>query len=70
MTVPYILFLKLGKKRHIGNDVLCVVFTDETETIFSPTWIKSQFIHAYLQVQVADSTTARLRFKVYNILMT
>lgn len=54
----------LGKKRHIGNDVLCVVFTDETETIFSPTWIKSQFIHAYLQVQVADSTTARLRFKV------
>ncbi|XP_028405098.1 uncharacterized protein LOC114527596 [Dendronephthya gigantea] len=47
----------LGKKRHVGNDVLCVVFTDRIETSFSPHWIKSQFLHAYILVQVLPAST-------------
>lgn len=55
----------LGKKRHVGNDVLCVVFTDQPETSFSPLWIKSQFLYAYILVQVLPaSTDHRMKFKV------
>ena len=57
--------MQLGKKRHVGNDVLCVVFTDQPETTFSPSWIKSQFIYAYILVQVLpDTPDSRMNFKV------
>lgn len=61
-------FLQLGKKRHVGNDVLCVVFTDELTTTFSPLWIKSQFLYAYILVQVMSTTLDPLRFKVQYII--
>jgi hypothetical protein len=65
LFITYSFFLQLGKKRHVGNDVLCVVFTDQPETSFSPLWIKSQFLYAYILVQVLPaSTDHRMKFKV------
>lgn len=40
---------KLERKRHIGNDVTCVVFCDEGAT-FNPSSIRTEFIHVYLIV--------------------
>eukprot|EP00117_Sycon_ciliatum_P006687 scpid46100/ scgid10125/ Rap1 GTPase-activating protein 1 len=36
---------QLQKKRHIGNDMVCVVFVDDMDTPFNPTCIRSHFLH-------------------------
>ncbi len=40
---------QLERKRHIGNDIVAIVF-QETDTIFNPECIASQFLHVYLVV--------------------
>ena len=40
---------QLERKRHIGNDIVTIVF-QETNTPFHPECITSQFIHVYLVV--------------------
>jgi hypothetical protein len=44
---------QLERKRHIGNDIVPIVF-QENETIFNPECIASRFLHAYLVITVAD----------------
>ena len=39
---------KLQRKRHIGNDIVCVVFLEAENTPFSPTCIKSHFLHTFI----------------------
>ena len=51
LCVPYQSPLQVNKKRHIGNDIVCVVFLDNTEAVFNPTWVRSHFIHSYIVVQ-------------------
>ena len=41
---------QLARKRHIGNDIVAIVFQDKP-TPFSPEMISSQFLHAYLVIQ-------------------
>merc|ERR1719215_2287982 len=41
---------QLQRKRHIGNDIVAVVFQEEN-TPFSPEIIASHFLHAYILVQ-------------------
>jgi len=41
---------QLQRKRHIGNDIVCLVF-QEGSTPFSPDMITSNFLHAYIVVQ-------------------
>lgn len=41
---------QLQRKRHIGNDIVAVVFQDEN-TPFVPDMIASNFLHAYVVVQ-------------------
>lgn len=43
---------KLQRKRHIGNDIVCVVFMEATKTKFVPDCIKSNFLHSFIIVQV------------------
>ncbi|CAF4418914.1 unnamed protein product [Rotaria socialis] len=45
---------QLERKRHIGNDIVAIVF-QETETIFNPECIASQFLHVYLVITPLDS---------------
>lgn len=43
---------KLQRKRHIGNDIVCVVFLEADNTAFSPACIKSHFLHTFILVNI------------------
>ncbi|XP_031831114.1 rap GTPase activating protein radish isoform X2 [Nomia melanderi] len=44
---------KLQRKRHIGNDIVCVVFLEADNTQFNPACIKSHFLHTFILVRVS-----------------
>ncbi|CAG9823059.1 unnamed protein product [Phaedon cochleariae] len=44
---------KLQRKRHIGNDIVCVVFLEADNTAFSPACIKSHFLHTFIVVRTS-----------------
>ncbi|XP_011705662.1 PREDICTED: rap1 GTPase-activating protein 1-like [Wasmannia auropunctata] len=54
---------QLQRKRHIGNDIVAVIFQEEP-TPFSPDMIASHFLHAFIVVQVIDPCTPNTRYKV------
>ncbi|XP_077581479.1 rap1 GTPase-activating protein 1 isoform X3 [Stigmatopora nigra] len=54
---------QLQRKRHIGNDIVAIVFQDEN-TPFVPDMIQSNFLHAYAVVQVEDACTENVTYKV------
>ncbi|XP_065155840.1 rap1 GTPase-activating protein 1-like isoform X3 [Atheta coriaria] len=54
---------QLQRKRHIGNDIVAIVFQEEN-TPFSPGMIASHFLHAFIVVQVVDGNTPNARYKV------
>ncbi|CAD5215999.1 unnamed protein product [Bursaphelenchus xylophilus] len=54
---------QLQRKRHIGNDIVAIIFQEEN-TPFSPDFIASNFLHAYIVVQPIDSGTDRTKYRV------
>ncbi|XP_063689475.1 uncharacterized protein LOC134822379 [Bolinopsis microptera] len=42
---------QLQRKRHIGNDIVCVVFLDGPTVRFRPSCIKSHFLHVFIVVR-------------------
>lgn len=44
---------KLQKKRHIGNDIVCVAFIESDDTLFWPGCIKSYFLHTFITVRTS-----------------
>ncbi|XP_042644339.1 rap1 GTPase-activating protein 1 isoform X2 [Tyto alba] len=54
---------QLQRKRHIGNDIVAVIFQDES-TPFVPDMIASNFLHAYVVVQLTHGTTGDTLYKV------
>ncbi|KAK6621395.1 hypothetical protein RUM43_011701 [Polyplax serrata] len=44
---------KLQRKRHIGNDIVCVVFLEADNTSFSPSCIKSHFLHTFILIRTS-----------------
>merc|ERR1719461_839964 len=55
---------QLQRKRHIGNDIVGVVF-QEGNTPFSPDIITSHFLHAYIVVQpITNTTSGNVSYKV------
>lgn len=54
---------QLQRKRHIGNDIVAIVFQEEN-TPFSPDMIASNFLHAFVVVQVVEAGTNNCRYKV------
>lgn len=46
---------KLQRKRHIGNDIVCVVFLEADNTSFSPACIKSHFLHTFILGKLKDN---------------
>ncbi|XP_064379075.1 rap1 GTPase-activating protein 2 isoform X3 [Dromaius novaehollandiae] len=54
---------QLQRKRHIGNDIVAVVFQEEN-TPFVPDMIASNFLHAYVVVQVEDPAADAASYKV------
>ncbi|KAG7484878.1 hypothetical protein MATL_G00054510 [Megalops atlanticus] len=54
---------QLQRKRHIGNDIVAAVFQEEA-TPFVPDMIASNFLHAYILVQVENPCTEHTTYKV------
>ncbi|XP_060115466.1 rap1 GTPase-activating protein 2 [Heteronotia binoei] len=54
---------QLQRKRHIGNDIVAIIFQEES-TPFVPDMIASNFLHAYIVVQVENSETDNTSYKV------
>ncbi|XP_059511547.1 rap1 GTPase-activating protein 1 isoform X8 [Stegostoma tigrinum] len=54
---------QLQRKRHIGNDIVAIVFQDEN-TPFVPDMIASNFLHAYIVVQVENPCSGDTVYKV------
>eukprot|EP01108_Squamamoeba_japonica_P009836 TRINITY_DN934_c0_g8_i2.p2 TRINITY_DN934_c0_g8~~TRINITY_DN934_c0_g8_i2.p2 ORF type:complete len:178 (+),score=96.25 TRINITY_DN934_c0_g8_i2:221-754(+) len=41
---------QLGRKRHIGNDIVVIVYNECADS-FNPSWIRSNFNHVFVVVQ-------------------
>ncbi|KAM3824118.1 LOW QUALITY PROTEIN: rap1 GTPase-activating protein 1 [Vipera latastei] len=54
---------QLQRKRHIGNDIVAIVFQDEN-TPFVPDMIASNFLHAYVVVQAENACSEKTLYKV------
>lgn len=55
---------QLERKRHIGNDIVAVVFQEEN-TPFAPDMIASNFLHAFIVVQkFTDETSLKPKYRV------
>uniref|UniRef100_A0A1A8K818 RAP1 GTPase activating protein n=1 Tax=Nothobranchius kuhntae TaxID=321403 RepID=A0A1A8K818_NOTKU len=54
---------QLQRKRHIGNDIVAIVFQEES-TPFVPDMIASNFLHAYIVVQVINPCSDNILYKV------
>nr|XP_033778586.1 rap1 GTPase-activating protein 2 isoform X2 [Geotrypetes seraphini] len=54
---------QLQRKRHIGNDIVAIIFQEEN-TPFVPDMIASNFLHAYIVVQVENPETDNTTYKV------
>ncbi|XP_072036397.1 rap1 GTPase-activating protein 1-like isoform X2 [Amphiura filiformis] len=54
---------QLQRKRHIGNDIVAIVFQEEN-TPFVPNMIASNFLHSYIIVQPIEPNTENARYKV------
>ncbi|XP_068601456.1 rap1 GTPase-activating protein 2-like [Brachionichthys hirsutus] len=54
---------QLQRKRHIGNDIVAAVFQEEP-TPFVPDMIASNFLHAYVLVQVENPCSENTTYKV------
>ncbi|XP_048770676.1 rap1 GTPase-activating protein 1-like isoform X24 [Ostrea edulis] len=54
---------QLQRKRHIGNDIVAIVFQEEN-TPFVPNMIASHFLHAYIVVQPITGEDGSTKYKV------
>ncbi|CAL8367311.1 unnamed protein product, partial [Lota lota] len=54
---------QVQRKRHIGNDIVAIVFQEES-TPFVPDMIASNFLHAYVVVQVLNACSDNVLYKV------
>uniref|UniRef100_A0A3B5MTR4 Rap-GAP domain-containing protein n=1 Tax=Xiphophorus couchianus TaxID=32473 RepID=A0A3B5MTR4_9TELE len=54
---------QLQRKRHIGNDIVAVVFQEEA-TPFVPDMIASNFLHAFILVQVEETRSDSATYRV------
>ena len=57
------MWLQLQRKRHIGNDIVAIIFQEES-TPFVPDMIASNFLHAYVVVQVMNACSDNVHYKV------
>ncbi|XP_060594796.1 rap1 GTPase-activating protein 1-like isoform X4 [Ruditapes philippinarum] len=54
---------QLQRKRHIGNDIVAIVFQEEN-TPFVPSMIASHFLHCYIIIQPINPNTDHTQYKV------
>lgn len=73
LTISLSLFLphQLLRKRHIGNDIVTIVFQEPGALPFTPKSIRSHFQHVFIIVQVHEPCTDKTYYRsVTNTLVT
>lgn len=55
---------QLLRKRHIGNDIVTIVFQEPGALQFTPKNIRSHFQHVFILVRVFDPCTANTKYQV------
>ncbi|XP_055333196.1 signal-induced proliferation-associated 1-like protein 1 isoform X2 [Paramacrobiotus metropolitanus] len=55
---------QLLRKRHIGNDIITIVFQEPGALPFSPKTIRSNFQHVFIVVRVENPNTEYTRYRV------
>ncbi|CAJ0568484.1 unnamed protein product, partial [Mesorhabditis spiculigera] len=55
---------QLARKRHIGNDMVTVVFQEAGALPFSPLTVRSHFQHVFIVVRVANPCTENVSYSV------
>lgn len=55
---------QLLRKRHIGNDIVTIVFQEPGSLPFTPKNIRSQFQHVFIIVRVVNPCTDQTQYKV------
>jgi hypothetical protein len=56
---------QLERKRHLGNDIVVIVFQDGTGDVYDPTTIRTHFQHILAVVQAEDDPAGGpTRFRV------
>lgn len=58
---------KLQKKRHIGNDIVCVAFIESDDTLFWPGCIKSYFLHTFITVRTSPKPLKEGEKRKYSV---
>jgi hypothetical protein len=48
---------QLERKRHIGNDIVTIIFQDEN-TPFAPDMIASNFLHSFIVIQKCSNESS------------
>lgn len=59
----FLITLKLLRKRHIGNDIVTIVFQEPGAQPFSPKNIRSQFQHVFIVVKVINPCTDNTQYR-------
>ncbi|XP_064822557.1 rap1 GTPase-activating protein 2-like [Oncorhynchus masou masou] len=54
---------QLQRKRHTGNNIVAILFQEEN-TPFVPDMIASNFLHAYVVVQVENACSDNVTYKL------
>ncbi|XP_076464270.1 signal-induced proliferation-associated 1-like protein 2 isoform X2 [Babylonia areolata] len=55
---------QLLRKRHIGNDIVTIVFQEPGALPFSPRTVRSQFQHVFIIVRVSNPNTENTRYSI------
>lgn len=58
---------QLERKRHIGNDIVTIIFQDEN-TPFAPDMIASNFLHSFIVIQKCNESKdeSNTKYRVNN----
>ncbi|XP_072030878.1 uncharacterized protein [Amphiura filiformis] len=55
---------QLLRKRHIGNDIVTIVFQEEGSEPFTPKNVRSQFQHVFIIVRAHDANTDNVHYSI------
>ena len=56
--------LQLLRKRHIGNDIVTIVFQEPGALPFSPHTVRSQFQHVFVIVRVTNPNSENTHYRL------
>ncbi|VDP32850.1 unnamed protein product [Soboliphyme baturini] len=54
---------QLSRKRHIGNDIVTIIFQDPGALPFNPRTMRSHFQHVFIIVRVSNPSTDNVRYR-------